>query len=370
MDRSQMSDDERLGEVLAIIENQALRDKESIEQLARTHKVAPELVFQCLKSMSAFQEIAEPETVLQVGAQIGPYTLLEEIGLGGMGRVFRASDRAGGPDIALKILKNKLRGHKELRARFQREAKILMRLTHRVLVKVFDVGEWQDRPYLAMELVTGEGLDERIRRNQSLEPKEAVRITLAIAECLDYVHASGVLHRDIKPQNILLDHEGRARLNDFGLAKELSGASSVMTKTGQFLGTLGYVSPEQAKGDLDKVDERSDIYSLGATLYHMLTGIPPHFDRLQELEQKGKGQAFAAVMEVATGRASWPHKIRPTLSLYRDLESVVMKSLEKNQEQRFQSVAEFKDALKSSQNKNWLWPLIQWIPWLRTRFNY
>ncbi|MDF1664042.1 MAG: serine/threonine-protein kinase [Planctomycetota bacterium] len=365
MNHPQLSEDERLGEVLAIIETRSLRQSSEIEALAQDYDVAPELVFQCLRSMNAFQTVAEPETVLQVGHGFGRYQLLEEIGLGGMGRVFRAKDLDQSREVALKVLKNKLRGHRELRARFQREAKIMMRLEHPVLVKVFDVGEIEARPYLAMELVSGEGLDQAIQRKKSLEAIEAVKIALELAECLDYVHQSGILHRDIKPQNILLGKKGRARLNDFGLAKELSGTSSVMTKTGQFLGTLGYVSPEQARGDLEKVDERSDVYSLGATLYHMLTGIPPHFDRLKEIETKGNGQVLAAVMEVATGKPTWPHKIRPKLAAYRDLESVVMKSLEKEQSMRFQSAAELSEALKRSQKRTMLWPLFQLLNWFR-----
>lgn len=360
----QLSEDERLGEVLALIEARRLSESSEIEALAEEHQVGAELVFQCLRSMNAFQKVAEPQTVLQIGQSFGEYRLLEELGLGGMGRVFRAAHVDQARNLALKVLKNKLRGHKELRARFQREAKIMMRLEHPVLVKVFDVGEVDGRPYLAMELVSGESLEKAIVRERSLKPGEAIRIALELAECLDYVHNSGILHRDIKPQNILLDEFGQARLNDFGLAKELSGASSVMTKTGQFLGTLGYVSPEQAKGDLEKVDERSDIYSLGATLYHMLTGIPPHFDRLKEIEKKGDGQFLAAVMEVATGKPTWPHKIRPTLAAYRDLESVVMKSLEKDQSLRFQTAAELKEALKNSQKRSLLWPLFQLRNWL------
>lgn len=365
MSGPQLSDDERLGELLALIETRRLSDSSEIEALAKDHDLAPELVFQCLRSMSAFQKVSEPQIVLQLGENFGPYHLLAELGLGGMGRVFHAVKLDDRREVALKVLKNKLRGHKELRARFQREAKIMMRLKHPVLVKVFDVGEIDGRPFLAMELVSGERLDQAIVKASSLKPPEAIRLTLEIAGCLDYVHQSGILHRDIKPQNILLGDKGQARLNDFGLAKELSGASSVMTKTGQFLGTLGYVSPEQAKGDLEKVDERSDIYSLGATLYHMLTGIPPHFDRLREIEKKGDGQFLAAVMEVATGKPTWPHKIRPSLAAYRDLESVVMKSLEKDQDLRFQSAAEFKEALKNSQRRTMLWPVFQLIDWFR-----
>jgi serine/threonine-protein kinase len=174
----------------------------------------------------------------------------------------------GGREVALKLLSD--RADPAMVLRFAREAKALARLDHPHIVKTFDAGVANGQRYLAMELVRGGSLKERLQRGP-LEWHQAVRLAAQVAQALAHAHAAGVIHRDLKPGNIMLDDEGTARLMDFGLA-HVSDVSA-MTRTGTVMGTVYYLSPEQAVGK--RVDARSDLYSLGAVLYEMVTGLPP-----------------------------------------------------------------------------------------------
>jgi serine/threonine protein kinase len=201
---------------------------------------------------------------------IGRYEILGEIARGGMGVVFKAHEPTLGRDVALKVLLNP-----DPDPRFFQEAKAAAALRHRGIVAIDDVGkDPAGRDYLVMELVEGESLQQRIRRDGPLPIDEAVQITLQLCDALAYAHARGVIHRDLKPHNVLLTPAGVAKLTDFGLGKVLNQSQS-LTQTGEVMGTPAYMPPEQAEGDKAAMGPCADVYSLGATLYALLAGRPP-----------------------------------------------------------------------------------------------
>ncbi|MBX3471893.1 MAG: serine/threonine protein kinase, partial [Planctomycetes bacterium] len=208
---------------------------------------------------------------LDVGARLGRCVLVDRIGAGGMGQVFRGRDEAAGRDVAVKVLPAGASG--ERRQRFLREAQAAARVRHPHVVAVHDAGEVGGALYLVMDLVDGEPLDALLARG-ALEPRRAVELVLALAAAVEALHAHGVLHRDLKPGNVLVDAAGAPRLTDFGVAA-LEGAER-LTRTNQGVGTPLYMAPEQLDGGA--VDERADVYGLGAVLYEALTGAQPFSD--------------------------------------------------------------------------------------------
>ncbi|MCL4866665.1 MAG: serine/threonine protein kinase, partial [Gemmatimonadales bacterium] len=204
------------------------------------------------------------------------YTIEGEIGRGGMGVVYRARDERLHRRVAIKVLPPELAFQKEIRERFTREAQTAARLQHPHIVPIHDVGEGNGLVYFVMGLVEGESLGGRIRRRGKLPAEEARRIMKETADALSAAHAVSVIHRDIKPDNILLEGtRGRVMVTDFGIAKALStGSGATLTGVGVAIGTPSYMSPEQAAGERD-VDGRSDVYSLGVVTYQMLTGELP-----------------------------------------------------------------------------------------------
>lgn len=209
------------------------------------------------------------------GLQLGHFQIEARIGAGGMGAVFHAMDTRLQRGVALKILSPSLSRDDTAVQRFQNEARAAARLDHENVARVYFIGEEQGLHFIAFEFITGTNLRELIRERRRIEPNEAVNFVLQIASALRHTSANGVVHRDIKPSNIIITPSGRAKLVDLGLArKESSESSPDLTMAGTTLGTFDYISPEQAK-DPRNVDVRSDIYSLGCTLYHMLTGEPP-----------------------------------------------------------------------------------------------
>jgi len=200
---------------------------------------------------------------------LGPYHLEAELGRGGMGVVYRALDPRLGRRVAIKTITDP---GPEARARFEIEAQAGGGLRHRNLVGVHDLGYAGGFLYLVSEFVAGESLDHVLKRQGRIDPTQAASWIERLAGGLAHAHAEGVLHRDIKPANVLLDEAGEPRLTDFGVARIGSGAH---THTGELLGTVDYMSPEQASGEWDRIDGRADVYSLGATLYELLTGRPP-----------------------------------------------------------------------------------------------
>jgi Tol biopolymer transport system component len=207
-----------------------------------------------------------------VGKTLGKFQILAEIGQGGMGVVYRGYDPELRRDVAIKVLAPELTWDPRLVARFRREAQTVAALFHPNIVNIHDIREQDGVQYLVMDLISGEPLSTVIAREGPLSPERAARITVQLADALDYAHSRGVIHRDIKPANILVEAEDRVVLTDFGIAKAV-GAER-LTMTGVRPGTPQYMSPEQAQGK--PVDNRTDVYSLGVVLYEMLTGRLPY----------------------------------------------------------------------------------------------
>lgn len=254
--------------------------------------------------------------------QWGRYLLLERLGEGGMGLVYKAQDPLG-RTVALKTMRPELRDQPELLKRFQREARVAASLDHPNIVTVFEVGEHDGCHYLSMQFVEGMPLDGVLRAGR-LPLQTVAKLISQAAAALDYAHRKGVVHRDIKPQNILIDQEQWLRITDFGIARLVDG--SVYTATGFLVGTPEYMSPEQAEGH--HVDGRSDIYSLGIVLYEMVTGMVPFHT------PSPVSTALKHVQEAPPP----PRQARPDLPPA--VEQVIMRALAKHPAARYQTAAE------------------------------
>ena len=209
------------------------------------------------------------------GDTFAGHELGELLGEGGMGRVFRAK----GPDgdvVALKILRVELGKDKGFRKRFEREAQMATRVDHTHVVKTRTAGESEGILFLTQEFIEGGSLSDRLEEEEKLPLDAAVKICIQVGAGLDAMHAAGLIHRDIKPHNIMLDTEGRAYIADFGLAKDRE-ASTVLTRLGQAMGSLDYMAPEQIRGA--EIDARADVYALGCVMFECLTGRAPFADR-------------------------------------------------------------------------------------------
>lgn len=264
----------------------------------------------------------------------GRYRLDEPIGRGGMAAVWRATDTVLGREVAVKRLHAGLVSDEELIERFRREALLVARLSHPNLVHVLDRGDDAEGPYLVMELVEGENLKDRIRRVGALRPEEASTLCLQVALALSHAHGQGVIHRDIKAQNVLLTADGQAKLADFGIARMIEAeAESGLTRTDMMVGSADYLSPEQADGR--PVDGRTDVYSLGIVLYECLTGRLPFV-----------GDSFVAVaMKQCREALPDPRAISPNVPSW--LAVHCMRAAEKDPAQRFPSAAAFAAALEA-----------------------
>src|SRR3954452_9967809 len=262
----------------------------------------------------------------------GRYRVLKRLGAGGMAEVWCAEDEVLGRRVALKLLGGGFATDPEVREGFRREAQAAAGLTHPNIVGIFDRSEWEGTPYIAMELVDGQTLKEVVQERGPLTPSIAVGLTEQILGALGYAHKRGIVHRDVKPQNVILDPEGQAKVADFGIAR--ANNSSEMTQTGAIVGTVQYLSPEQANGD--PVDARSDLYSAGIVLYELLVGHPP-FD----------GEAAISIaLKHLNERPVPPGQLRPGIPPA--LEAVVMRSLEKDPARRYQTADEFIAALEAA----------------------
>src|SRR3954447_14322202 len=191
-----------------------------------------------------------------------------------MGRVYRANSADGTP-VALKLVKVDLAGDQIFRKRFDREVRIALRVTHPNVVPVIDAGDHDGVPYLVQTLITSGTLEDRLKAKGPLSLELAVPLRIQVAGGLDAVYAAGLVHRDVKPANILLDEEGTAHITDFGLSKDLQG--SVLTRPGQALGSMDYMAPEQIRGDA--VTAATDVYDLACVVHECLAGAPPFADR-------------------------------------------------------------------------------------------
>jgi hypothetical protein len=256
-------------------------------------------------------------------AQFGDYTLLEELGRGGMGIVYRAIQESLGRTVAVKmLLRRDLASSADL-ARFRSEAEAAARLDHPGIVSILEVGEHDGLPFYSMRFIEGTTLARRLA-DRSITPREGAALLAKVADAIQAAHGRGVLHRDLKPSNILIDTAGEPHVSDFGLAKRLEADQSV-THTGAILGTPCYMSPEQAAGSRGEIGPSSDVWSLGAILYQMLTGRPP-------FQASSPMDTLLAVLE---SDPPVPRSIDRQVD--RDLEMIALKSLQKPQELRYAS---------------------------------
>ncbi|MGZ8696267.1 MAG: protein kinase domain-containing protein, partial [Gaiellaceae bacterium] len=200
------------------------------------------------------------------------YELEEVVGHGGMSTVYKAHDSLLERNVALKVLHQQYNEDEDFVERFKREARSVAQLQHPNIVTVIDRGEEGGRQYIVFEYINGENLKELVVRKGRLDVRAALEIAREIARALAFAHGSGLVHRDVKPQNVLLNGDGRAKVTDFGIARSLDVEHGV-TQTGTILGTSNYIAPEQASGQ--PVDAHTDVYSLGIVLYEMLTGEVP-----------------------------------------------------------------------------------------------
>jgi eukaryotic-like serine/threonine-protein kinase len=278
---------------------------------------------------------AIPETlearvvVLKPGSVVaGKYRIVEEAGAGGMGIVYKAEDLKLKRPVALKFLPPHLMDAPELKARFMVEAQAAAALSHPNICTIYEVGESEDRPYLAMEYVEGETLRDRVRKGP-LEPVEAIGLVDQVAAGLEEAHGKGILHRDVKSANIMVTPRGRAKVLDFGLAK-LRG-ESFLTKSQTTLGTVAYMSPEQARGE--RLDRRTDVWSLGVVLYEVLSGRVPF-----------RGDYEPTVIYAILHKEPEPlTALRPDLAP--ELDHVVGQALAKNRAHRYQTMEELREDL-------------------------
>src|SRR5437588_2027820 len=254
----------------------------------------------------------------------GRYRLESRIGAGGMSTVYRATDQTLQRPVAIKLMAREVGSESEQLERFQREARAVAQLSHPHIVGVMDYGQDNGRPYIVFEYVEGETLKERIRRLGRLPVTEAVAYAIEIARALGAAHARHIIHRDVKPQNVLIDEEGSAKVTDFGIARTLDEEG--LTADGRVLGTTDYVSPEQALGQ--QVTGQSDLYSLGIVLYEMLTG---------EVPFKGDSQVAVAMKHVREALPDVQAR-RPEISAA--LAAVIDTATAKRQEDRYADDAE------------------------------
>jgi len=268
--------------------------------------------------------MVEPDTVID-----SRYRVVSRLGSGGMADVYLADDELLGRQVAVKVLHRHFAEDQEFVERFRREASSAARLSHPNIVGIFDRGEWNGTYYIAMEYVAGRSLKTIVREQGALPPATAIEIVIQILRAARFAHKRGVIHRDLKPHNVILDEEGRARVTDFGIAR--AGASD-MTMTGSIMGTAQYLSPEQAQGQ--PVTAASDVYSVGVILYELLTGVVP-FD--------GETAVAIAFKHVSAEPVA-PSRLNPAVSPSLDL--VTARALAKDPAERYQGADDFIAALE------------------------
>jgi len=274
----------------------------------------------------------------------GRYEILELLGQGGMGAVYKARDREVDREVALKVIRPELAGHPDVLRRFKQELILARQVTHKNVIRIFDLGEAEGAKFISMEYIDGRDLKSIRAERGKFQPEEAAEIIEQVCRALDAAHAEGVIHRDLKPQNIMVDKHGRVAVMDFGIARsrELPG----LTQTGVLVGTPEYMSPEQAKGE--EVDSRSDLFSLGIILYELLTGKSPY----------EATTSVATLLKRTQERAVPPVKLDPAVPQY--LSDVVVKCLEIDRDLRYQSAREILEDLEAHRKPRTRAGLVHW----------
>ena len=265
----------------------------------------------------------------------GRYEIGRVLGSGGMAEVFCGRDTRLTRDVAVKVLRADLARDPSFQTRFRREAQAAASLNHPAIVAVYDTGEETSGgatiPYIVMEYVEGRTLRDVLQAVGKFSAEQALETTADVCAALEFSHRAGIIHRDIKPGNVMVTSEGVVKVMDFGIARAITGSSVTMTQTAAVIGTASYLSPEQARGE--HVDARSDVYSTGVLLYELLTGLPPF---------RGDSPVSVAYQHVKE-EAPPPSVLAP--GLLPSVDAIVMKALAKNVNNRYQSAAEFRDDL-------------------------
>jgi serine/threonine protein kinase len=262
----------------------------------------------------------------------GRYRVEDVLGRGGMASVYLARDAELERRVAVKVLADHLADQPDFRDRFLREARLAAQISHPNVVQVFDVGEEDGKPFIVMECVEGSTLADELKERGRLEPEEVVDLALQICGGLEHAHATGLVHRDIKPHNLLLRPDGTVKIADFGIAR--AAETTRLTEIGSVLGTAAYLAPEQALGE--EVTASADIYSLGCVLYELLTGRTPYvFQTLPELVVKHREETIEPLRE-----------LRPEIT--EPLEAAIMHSLARNPDYRPESAAAFAGELAAA----------------------
>jgi len=346
--------------------DEVLRRK--VEALLASHQEAGSFIETPVPTLAAsIAENGQPD--LLIGQTIGHYKISKRIGSGGMGEVYLASDITAGRKAALKLLPNRFTGDAERLKRFQQEARAVVGLNHPNILTVYEIGADRSTHYIASELIEGETLRQRLTRGR-MELSEAVEISIQVASALAAAHEAGIIHRDVKPENIMLRPDGYVKVLDFGIAKlaeqdvpvtipKEEALLLVETNLGSILGTVRYMSPEQARGA--SVDKRTDIWSLGAVLYEMATGSAPFAGGAPR-------EVMSAILETEP----------PPLGRYEaqapgELQQIVSKALRKDPAQRYPTANEMLEALKGLRRKLELKAELErsvatrlWLRWTRS----
>ena len=275
---------------------------------------------------------AVPAGEISVGTILGErYEIISQLGQGGMGAVYKARDNELDRLVALKIIRPELTTNPEMLKRFKQELILARQVTHRNVIRIFDLGQADGFKFITMEYLEGQDLRAVLREKGKLPPEDAAKIILQICRALEAAHSEGVIHRDLKPQNIMMDANGRAYVMDFGIAR--SAYLPGMTQTGALVGTPEYMSPEQAKGE--KLDERSDLFSLGVILYELIVGKSPYYS------DTPLATLWKRIQEKA------PPLIEADATIPQPLSDIVAKALEIEPENRFANAGEFAQHLES-----------------------
>ncbi|QDU82074.1 Serine/threonine-protein kinase PrkC [Polystyrenella longa] len=328
------------------VEGQHQQDTDSCATLMHTHPRMKEL-YRCLDNLDSLAPqspvdstfVPENEPVIDSLTSsmlqelwIENYELLEEIGRGGMGVVYKAMQTDLQRIVAIKMIRSSSLASSEEVKRFEQEARAAGKLQHPHIVKIFEAGHIGGQPYFSMEYIPGQSLFQVLNRGP-LDPRRSVELLEKISRAVEHLHQHQLLHRDLKPQNILIDQSDSPYVTDFGLAKLLEDDLD-LTQTGSVLGTPGYMSPEQASPSTGTCCAASDVYSLGAILYHCLTGRAPF----------SGPNPFETLMAVLESEPLLPRKLNPRIP--RELEAICLKCLEKKPENRFQSAEELANELQ------------------------